>query len=107
MRGNGTAARGAKRSVAAGRTSMLAFIEMGAGYVRVSGEVAGELNRSAKTNCPRDDQCSRSCANAQTGVGEASGPALPAFASGKRGRESFGGPFGLTGTLRLVLLTLF
>jgi hypothetical protein len=66
-----------------------------------------ENSPGPKTYCPRDDQCSRSCADAQTGVGEASGPALPAFASGKRGRESFGGPFGLTGTLRLVLLTLF
>jgi hypothetical protein len=60
------AASGAKRSVAVGRTSIVG-LEMGAGYVRVSGEVTGELNRSAK------------------GVGEASGPALPAFASGKRG----------------------
>jgi hypothetical protein len=54
---------------------LLAFIEMSAGYVSVSGEVTEELNRSAKTNCPRDGQCSRSCADAQTGVGEASGPA--------------------------------
>jgi hypothetical protein len=46
-----TAASGAKRSVAAGRISVVAFIEMGAGYVafRISDEVMGELNWSAKT----------------------------------------------------------
>jgi hypothetical protein len=87
---------------------LLAFIEMGAGYVSVSGEVTEELNRSAKTNCPRDGQCSRSCADARLNWRRGSQrPRIACVCTGKRGRESFGEPFGLTGTLWLVLLTLF
>jgi hypothetical protein len=61
---------------------------MGAGYVRVSGEVTGELNRSE-------------------GCGGSQRSRIACVRFGKERRESFGGPFGLTRTLWLVLLTLF